>query len=307
MSERLLVSNRAVNQAWSQSYWVGVDGGGTACKARIYNSEHKTLGQGRAGPANGFLAPESVRHSILEAVREAVISAGLTTDDFARLHVGMALAGADDQRVRQSLLRQHWPFASVKINSDAYGACLGAFEGENGAIQIVGTGSCGLLICNGKVSKVGGHEFPISDQGSGAELGLKAIRRTLLACDGVADSSELTDSIFQHFNHRIDAIVHWSKQARPADYGWFAREVFDCADNDDPIAVDIVAQGVEDVVAFIRTLQQRGAEQVALMGSVAERMKPRLLQRFGELIVEPRRDAMHGALLMARESAQKSD
>ncbi|MFC6670516.1 BadF/BadG/BcrA/BcrD ATPase family protein [Marinobacterium aestuariivivens] len=300
---RLIETGLESSPSGRHEYLVGIDGGGTACRARLADMDLRILGTGQAGPANAFLELDRVRQSILEAVTHAVLDAGLSTDDFCRLHVGMALAGGDDPSVRQALTQVPWSFASVCIESDAYGACLGAYEGADGAIQIVGTGSCGLLLQDSRINKVGGHEFPISDLGSGAVLGLEAIRKTLLAHDGVIAPSELTDSIYRQFDGDIDAIVHWSKTALPADYGLFARQLFDCAENGDPLAAAIVEQGVRDVAGLIQALCDRGATRVALMGSVAQRMKPNLQQAFGELIVEPRQDAVYGALLMARDSA----
>lgn len=307
-----MLSNLEENQIHNDSNWcnrflVGVDGGGTSCKARVFNTAMEAIGEGVAGPANAFLEPIQVKHSVIEAVRSAALDAGITTDDFNRMHIGMGLAGADDEKSRQNLKAEIWPFASVTINSDAMAACLGAFEGRDGAIQILGTGSCGLLIKNGQLTKIGGHEFPISDLGGGAIIGLQAIQKTLLACDGVIESGELTDSIFQHFNHSIDEIVHWSKQARPSDYGWFAREVFDCADNQDSLAQRLVTQALLDVHNYIDALVNKGAMRVALIGSIAKRIKPKIQLKYPHLIVEPQQDPTYGAALMAQREFKFSD
>ena len=50
--------------------------------------------------------------------------------------------------------------------------------GEGGII-IVGTGSIGSAVVGGCEVRVGGYGFPISDEGSGADLGLHAIRLAL--------------------------------------------------------------------------------------------------------------------------------
>ena len=96
-------------------------------------------------------------------------------------------------------------------------------------------------------------------------------------------------------------LVNWSKQAKPADYGRFARQVFDFADGGDPLAEEIIDRALVDVIAMINRLQQRGAKRVALMGAVTLRMQPLLQQELGGLLVEPAADAMHGALLMVQE------
>ena len=62
-------------------------------------------------------------------------------------------------------------------------ACLGAHGGRDGGIVIAGTGSVGLAMVNGREFRIGGYGFPISDEGSGAEIGLHAIRLALRAHD----------------------------------------------------------------------------------------------------------------------------
>ena len=52
-------------------------------------------------------------------------------------------------------LRAAIPFRTIAIGTDAYATWLGAFGGEDGAILILGTGSCGLAV-------VGGEQFQVS-------------------------------------------------------------------------------------------------------------------------------------------------
>lgn len=78
----------------------------------------------------------------------------------------------------------------------------------------------------GKQYVVGGREFPISDQGSGAVMGLRLIQQVLLAQDGIRPHTPLCDVVMNHFNHDIDSIVAWSKTALPRDYGQFSPQIF---------------------------------------------------------------------------------
>ena len=97
------------------------------------------------------------------------------------MHIGLALAGAEQKSAWLEFMKLPHPFASLTLNTDAYGACLGAHNGQDGAIMIAGTGSCGILIKDGEQHIVGGREFPISDQGGGAVTGLRLIQHVLLA------------------------------------------------------------------------------------------------------------------------------
>src|SRR3546814_4616242 len=65
--------------------------------------------------------------------------------------------------------------------------------GGDGAILILGTGSVGLIKRGEDSLSIGGYGFPISDEGSGAALGLSAIRHALRTLDGRSEehTSEL--------------------------------------------------------------------------------------------------------------------
>ena len=61
------------------------------------------------------------------------------------------------------LAYQH-PFRAVAVETDAHIAWLGAFGGGEGAILIVGTGSCGYGCLQGRRFTIGGRGFQISDE-----------------------------------------------------------------------------------------------------------------------------------------------
>ena len=285
----------------SAYYLVGIDGGGTSCRARLTDSHGALLGEGKSGSANILLGVEVAMASIINAVRKASQQAGLSEDDFASMHLGLALAAAEQKKAWQGFMQLEHPFASIVLNTDAYGACLGAHSGDDGAIMIAGTGSCGLLIKDGQQHVVGGREFPISDQGSGAIMGLHLIQYTLLAQDKIKSHSDITRIVMQHFNQDVDAIVEWSKTARPCDYGRFSPQIFQCAQKDDPVAETLLLQTAADLDMYLNALHQRGANQIALMGGIGERIVPWLTQQSQRWLVAPKKDAIDGALMMANQ------
>ena len=61
--------------------------------------------------------------------------------------------------------------------------------------MIIGTGSIGFAVVKGREVRVGGYGFPISDEGSGADLGLHAIRLALRAGDGRALATSFTREV----------------------------------------------------------------------------------------------------------------
>ncbi|GAB2668429.1 N-acetylglucosamine kinase [Vibrio panuliri] len=280
-------------------YYVGIDGGGTSCRARIRNEQNQLLGEAKSGSANIMLGAEIAMASIIEAITLAANQAGLTADHFKQMHVGLALAGAEHQNSWHAFMAQSHPFASLVLNTDAYGACLGAHNGDDGAIMIGGTGSCGIFLQGGEQHVVGGREFPISDQGGGAVMGLRLIQQVLLAYDGIVEKTPLAQHVLQHFNHDVDAIVEWSKTAIPKDYGQFSPAIFEHAYQGDTLAISMLKQTAADIEMFLTALNQRGATRICLMGSIAERIQDWLSPPVQQWIVSPQFDAIEGAIMMA--------
>ncbi|MGR5141421.1 BadF/BadG/BcrA/BcrD ATPase family protein [Photobacterium sp. DNB23_23_1] len=281
-------------------YFVGVDGGGTSCRARITDNNGHVLGEAKTGSANIILGTKLAMASIVDAIATAAASAGLGKDSFSSMSVGLALAGAEQQSAWYEFMSLPHPFATVTLNTDAYGACLGAWGGEDGAILIAGTGSCGILLKDNEQHVVGGREFPISDQGGGAVMGLRLIQQTLLAHDGLRPITPLAEHVISHFNQDIDSIVSWSKTARPCDYGQFSPTIFSHAYQGDTLGIELLNQTASDIEMWMKALTNRGAEKICLMGSIAERITPWLIPPLQQRITAPQGDAMDGALAMAR-------
>ena len=168
--------------------FLGVDGGASRSRARICDAAGRLLGEGAAGPANTRLGLAETLREVVTAARQAAVAAGLG-DDLGRLHAGLGLAGATGPEEIGLILAQPLPFASVAADSDAYAAWLGASGGKDGAILIVGTGSCGLAVVGGKRINVGGWGDIISDDGSGNAIGRALLRRALWSLEGLAPTS----------------------------------------------------------------------------------------------------------------------
>lgn len=278
-------------------YWVGVDGGGTHTRARIRDRSGKLLGEGRAAGSNLELGIMLAHGNVLAAIELARTTAGLPREYEQQMGVGLALASAELADCYQALLAMPFPFASVKLTSDAFGACLGAFGGREGAILIAGTGSAGLIYRDGRLRACSGRGFPISDLGSGAWLGLRAIQQALLCHDGILPPSTLAIRLLDHFKRDQAEVVLWAAKAIPADYGRFAPWVFDAAGDGDELACQLLDETCAQLQTLLTGMQQLGARQIALLGGVGTRLAPRLAH-FN--LVPPKADALEGAILFAQ-------
>ena len=133
-------------------------------------------------------------------------------------------------------------------------------------------------------------------------MGLRLIQQTLLAHDGIRPITPLAEHVLSHFNHDIDAIVSWSKSARPCDYGQFSPAIFAEAYRGDSLGIELLNQTAADIEMWMKALVKRGAEQICLMGSIAERIQPWLIPPMQQRVATPKGDAMDGALAMARNN-----
>lgn len=291
----------------AQTLFIGVDGGGTQCRARLCDQDGRPLGEGLGGPANARLDPALVMGSILTACRGAARAAGLDEAALAEADVGLGLAGAGQRSARERLLAQGHPFRSVAIETDAYAAWLGAHQGRDGAILIIGTGSCGLAVVGGVQTYVGGWGAEISDEGSGAAIGRELIRQALWAYDGRRPMSPLAAAVLARFEDSAEAIVDWAGRARPGDFAAHVPLVFEHAPRRDPLAAELLGEAARAIAHIAGRLLDTGAPTIGALGGLAEPLRPWLPPPVQARLVPPAADAMNGAILMARRARQAGE
>jgi glucosamine kinase len=287
--------------------YLGIDAGGTHTRARLVSSEGSVLGTGEAGPANTPTGLSDAFRAVEEAYSQALHEAGLGASDLSSIWAGLGIAGLNRRGVLPGLQEHDFPFRSIAFASDAAIANLGAHAGGDGAIVIIGTGSIGFGRVGDDVFTIGGYGFPVSDEGSGAELGLRAIRRALWARDGRIPHSPMTEEVLERFHGSAGEIVDWTGQATPGDYAAFAPLVMDYADRGDPVGELIVQESALRIDRLIRALLDRGALHCCLMGGVAARMREWLAASIRERLREPLGDALDGAILLARTRAAETE
>ena len=281
--------------------FLGVDGGGTGCRARLEDADGTVLGAGIAGPATTRLGLEQAMAAVETACLAALAEAGLSFDTAGHVHCGIGLAGMGRKGAREALEARPHPFASIAFASDGLVACIGAHSGLDGGIVIVGTGTCGLGRVGREELRVGGYGFPISDEGSGADLGLQAIRLALRALDGRIDRSALLTDVLARFDDDPFEAVAWMDRASATDYATFAPLVMRHADNGDPVGRRIVQGAAEQVDGLVRALVERGAPRIALIGGLSSAIEPWLAPDVRRRLKPLDGDAVSGAIRLARE------
>jgi len=283
---------------------LGVDGGGTKCRARLTDRAGTILGEGNAGPANVRFGLTAAFTQILHATDQCLEQAGASRTR-QPIVACLALAGIGDLTAAGEARSHPHPFASMVCTSDAHAACVGAHAGRDGGIVIVGTGSIGWANIVGQSHRVGGWGFPASDEGSGAWLGNEAIRRVLLAGDGLLPWTDFLRAVFERFGNDPHAIVRWMSTARPRDYASIAPSVVEHAASGDRVATQLMQAAAMHIDALATRLIELGAVRLSLMGGLATHIAPLLSGHTKDVLVPPLGDALNGALRLAEFEAER--
>lgn len=274
--------------------YLGVDGGGTGCRAAVADAGGCVLGTGAAGPANIASDPEGAAGNILAAAWGALSAAGRPEEDFASLRAGMGLAGANASGTVKRL-RAALPFASARIETDAVAAVKGALGDEDGIVAAVGTGSVFAAQRAGRVRQIGGWGLVLGDEGSGAWIGRALCSAALRAEDGFRPMTPLLRGLLDEHGGPL-GLVSFSLVAKPADFAALAPRALGSID---PAATEVLARAASDVAEAVDLLQEGGSLPVIFLGGLGPTHAGRLAGRWP--IRPSKGTALDGALRLARE------
>jgi glucosamine kinase len=299
--------------------FLGVDGGGTNCRIRLADENLVTLADAAGGRSNLQIDNgDPAWHSITEGTREVYAKAGIDFAETRNTYACFGMAGGRLPSAREAFAARDWPFAGVQVYDDIDIARAGAHGGEDGAVIIVGTGSAALAMVEGTRHQCGGWGFHIGDQMSGAILGRELVRRAVEAADGLVPGSALTEAVVQKLGGTLDAVMEWSFPKSgvanskvdnphtllgraPAEFGALMPLFFEHYDKGDPIAVELMELELGYIDNYVAWFKKRGAKTLAAVGGFGTRLYPLLIARYGDFIVHPRHEPLHGAVILAKQ------
>jgi glucosamine kinase len=278
---------------------LGIDGGGTSCRAALADGQGRLLGRGKSGASNILTDPDTALKHIREAAEHAFADAGIEPD----LASTSAILGLAGNNVGDAVgyVTARLPFKSSEIVSDGVIALQGAIGDEDGAIGIVGTGTVYIIRQNGQFKSIAGWGFQVSDLGSGARLGQLALQETLLAFDRIRPMTPLCEAILSEFDNNPELVVDFARLAKPGEFGRYTPKVFEFADRGDETALRILrtgAAGIDEALDAVEAVT--GATgRLCLLGGLATLYPPHLAERHRTRLSAPRADALTGAVQLA--------
>ncbi|MBX9456532.1 MAG: N-acetylglucosamine kinase [Rhizobium sp.] len=281
-------------------YLIGIDGGGTSCRAAVATADGAIIGVARSGAANILTNLDGALDSITHAAKAAFAEAGLDPDAFSTAPAVLGLAGSNVEGVTERLMAR-LPFRRSEVVSDGLIALQGAFGDEDGAIAIIGTGTAYLCRRAGRLRAFGGWGFAVADQGSGARLGQALLQECLLVSDGVRPGSQLTADVLSEFGDEPSRIVAFARYATPSDFGRYSPQVFAAASSNDPIGVRILEAGAAAIGETLDAVIRAGGQSICLLGGLSPHYPKWLTDSHRARLVPARADALSGAIAIARQ------
>jgi len=181
-------------------YFLGVDGGGTKTVAVLTNAAGSTLKTFRFGSGN-IAALD--RGSIAELIRD-IFSGVLAGKKPAQIrYATLAFAGAgrsDEKEVVKNLISK-LGIRNFSVMTDAEIHYYSIFGDEDGILVHAGTGSfCLTRNSDGHFRQIGGLGFLLGDEGSGYDIGKRAIRFAIHEAEMQKSYSELTRELLDFYD-----------------------------------------------------------------------------------------------------------
>jgi N-acetylglucosamine kinase-like BadF-type ATPase len=243
-------------------YLIGIDGGGSTVRAAVTDETLTILGQARAGGVNpNIVGRDHAARTIQQVLKETLALAGMDAGEVTA--VGAGIAGAMTAPFQEWLtktLRDVLPTARIYITTDMEIALIGAHGERRGVLVSAGTGSAAFGVNDrGESLLVGGWGYLLGDEGSGAWIGLQALKQIVQASDRALPSM-LAERVFDLLQigeaRELVSIIYQPNVPAAPRLARFAPLVLELADSDEA-AQRIVTEAAAHLAELVDVLKHR--------------------------------------------------
>ncbi|SDO78445.1 BadF-type ATPase [Paenibacillus sp. yr247] len=242
--------------------YIGIDGGGTKTVCILGDHEGNLLAESRGESSSVKSRPwEDVQRVLLTLIKDVLDRSGTDVSRLGGIFLGLAGSDRPEDRKRivdwlQSELPEGIP---ITVHNDAVTALAAGTWGQKGIALISGTGSIayGFDPATGEFVRVGGWGYLLGDEGSGFDLGRKALIAVMRAYDGRGEPTTLTRLVLerwslQHPGQLINTIYGQDNVRTTIADG--SKLVMRAAADGDPIAVKLVEEAIQELEELVRTV-----------------------------------------------------
>jgi N-acetylglucosamine kinase len=241
---------------------LGVDGGGSKTVCVLLDAQRRELARGEGGPSDHYtVGSAEARASLGAAIRSALDARHMAADSVLAICLGMAgVDRPEDELIIQQMVREIIAVPRVRVVNDAVIALVGGVGRAYGVAIIAGTGSVAYGInARGQARRAGGWGYLLGDEGSGYDIGRRAMQAALRAHDGRGQATCLLPMLLTHLNlERIEdlmALIHLQGFQRH-QIAALVPLVEQAVKEGDPVALDILRGAAEELSLGARAVIQ---------------------------------------------------
>jgi len=236
--------------------FLGIEGGATRTTGVVTDGELRVLSRHVTGPTNLYAVGEKrALAAIHDILTHTLFPAGARVDTLAAMAFCIAGVRTEaDQKVWRRLIRRKTNLkAPAIITHDAAAGLAAGSPEETGILVVCGTGS--LVYArrtDGAERFVGGRGPILGDEGSGFDIGHRALRAALRASDGRGRPTLLERLIPERLGlGGLDDLVPWVSPFAKDRVASVAKIVFEAAESGDEVAVEILEGAAEELARAV--------------------------------------------------------
>ncbi|MGD9917106.1 MAG: BadF/BadG/BcrA/BcrD ATPase family protein [Paenirhodobacter sp.] len=239
--------------------YLGIDGGGSGCRAVLADASGRVIARAEGGPAN--IASDF--DGALATLRATIATVCAGQEGALRAVLGLAgtnLSGAG-ARLEAAL-----PFPA-RVVQDVTTSVRGALGRADGIVAALGTGSVFARQTGGEIRAIGGWGLRLGDEGSGAWIGRAALSHVTRVLDGYFPATDLTAALVAEFGGG-PGVVRFSLTATPADFAALVPRILAAAQAGDPAAEAVIGAARAEIRRAIALLQPEAPLPVTWIGGL---------------------------------------
>lgn len=241
---------------------LGVDAGGTKTIACAYTPDGEIVAR-VCGAAGNITADPTKGCRVISDTLAALLSCLAPTYSAATLPflcVGAAGATAHGEHLQRLLTNTYGgQIAHIRVVSDALLSLYAAHGTKDGILVISGTGSIAYRKSGNTLLRCGGWGHLLSDEGSGYDIAIQAIRAVTEDEDtDKTAATALRDAIYAQLGiDSLPQLISYVYSHSKGEIASLATVVSACAAQGDPTARGILQAAGEQLAAMVATLFSR--------------------------------------------------
>lgn len=242
---------------------ISLDSGGSKTYCLVCDYCGNVVSMGRGGPANqNFVSVLEAQNSIRAAIKQAVEQAGIDRSQIDCVFATVLVSGANLLEVTGEYVEN----SCVHFIGEPEAVLASILGDEPGVVAASGTGSfvCGRNTRD-EIRVVGGLGAVLGDEGSGFDIGCKALRACIYQLDKRGPRTVMTELLMEKWGIAVEESGSWSvfsnicsKVYGNPDYrreiASLTRLVKTAADLQDEAAIGILKKAGMDMADQVRAL-----------------------------------------------------